>query len=297
MMVKVVLKDLPLHAVSNSEVLEALHEVLEVESEVSYCNVWYKGRLTNIQNGDRFVYIKASELSKVADTLQVGNYHARVFKPKHLTIYKCYGQEGHHTSDKSCPAHTPCKVEDTIDAFCSGKYPLSNLHKCLHGCVAKEGEKIFPSSEHCFQFKKLKVHNKTEEAFELLDEPDPFKVMQKSKEILSEDAVMEDWKYSACDKMRDMIHLKFQTCEHAKQALLDSGLMIVEATGDKFWGSGLTLDQTKQCLLEYWLGENYMGKILMDLQHKYTAERETLENALGVEGKQKATSPLTGPMK
>ncbi len=37
--VKVTLKDLPLHAVSNSEVLEALHEVLEVESEVSYCNV------------------------------------------------------------------------------------------------------------------------------------------------------------------------------------------------------------------------------------------------------------------
>ena len=46
--VKVTLKDLPLYAVSNSEVLEALHEVLEVESEVSYCNVWYEGRLTNI---------------------------------------------------------------------------------------------------------------------------------------------------------------------------------------------------------------------------------------------------------
>ncbi len=46
--VKVTLKDLPLHAVSNSEVLEALHEVLEVESEVSYCNVWYEGRPTNI---------------------------------------------------------------------------------------------------------------------------------------------------------------------------------------------------------------------------------------------------------
>ena len=146
--VKVTLKDLPLHAVSNSEVLEALCEVIEVESEVSYCNVWYEGRLTNIQNGDRLVYIEATEISKLADFLQVGEYCARVFKLKNFTVCKHCSQEGHYASDKSCPARAPHKVEDTIDAFRGGKYPLSNLHKCPYGCVAKEGEKIFPSSEH-----------------------------------------------------------------------------------------------------------------------------------------------------
>ncbi len=75
-----------------------------------------------------------------------------------------------------------------------GKYPLSNLHKCPHGCVAKDGDKIFPSNEHCFQFKKLKAYDKTEAAFELLDEPDPFKVMQRSKEILPDAEVSEEWK-------------------------------------------------------------------------------------------------------
>ncbi len=38
-MVKITLKDLPLHTVSNLEVLEAVKEVCEPTSEVSYCNV------------------------------------------------------------------------------------------------------------------------------------------------------------------------------------------------------------------------------------------------------------------
>ncbi len=43
---------------------------------------------------------------------------------------------------------------------------------------------MFPSSKHRFQFSKLKAHDKIEEAFDLLEEPDPFKVMQKAKEVV-----------------------------------------------------------------------------------------------------------------
>ncbi len=69
--------------------------------------------------------------------------------------------------------------------------------------------------------------------------------------------------------------LKFCSCEHAMEALLGGGLIIVEATGDKFWGSGLTLEQTRQCLPEFWPGENRMGKILIELCQKYMAERDS----------------------
>ena len=42
-MVKVMFKDLPLHTVSNLEVLDAVKEICEPTSEVSYCNVWFNG--------------------------------------------------------------------------------------------------------------------------------------------------------------------------------------------------------------------------------------------------------------
>ena len=144
---------------------------------------------------------------------------------------------------------------------------------------------------------KLKAHDKIEAAFDLLEESDPFKVMQKSKEILPNDAVSDEWKQTACGKIREAVLLKFQACEYAKHALLDSGLMIVEATGDRFWGSGLALDQTRQCLPEYWPRETQMGKILMDLCQRYADERDSLDKVLGAEGKCKATSPLLGSVK
>ena len=122
-------------------------------------------------------------------------------------------------------------------------------------------------------------------------------MMQKSKEILPDDTISDEWKQAACNKMREAVLLKFQACEHVKHALLDSGLMIVEATGDRFWGSGLALDQTRQCLPEYWPRENQMGKILIDLHQRYADERDSLDKVLGAEGKHKATSPLSGSVK
>ncbi len=42
--VKVTLKDLPLHSVSNEQVLESLKAVCQVESEAHYSNVWFEGK-------------------------------------------------------------------------------------------------------------------------------------------------------------------------------------------------------------------------------------------------------------
>ncbi len=69
-------KDLPLHAVSNIEVLDALKEVCVPTSEVNYCNVWFNGQLTNICNGDQFCYVESDSLDKVTDTVQVGQFQA-----------------------------------------------------------------------------------------------------------------------------------------------------------------------------------------------------------------------------
>ncbi len=202
---------------------------------------------------------------------------------------KCCGKDGHHVSDPECLMKSPPEVSESIDTFRGGKYQLSNLHKCPEGYVITEGAKVFPSSKHKYQFSKLKAHDKMEEAFELLYEPDPFKVMQKLKEILPESEITTEWKASTISEMSEANFLKFKSCSHTREGLLSSKITIAEATADHFWGTGLTLEQTVQCLPEFWPGENHMGCVLTDLWLKFQHENE--RNYVDTV-KQKADSPL-----
>ncbi len=43
---------------------------------------------------------------------------------------------------------------------------------------------------------------------------------------------------------------------------------MAEATRDNFWGTGLNLQQSGECLLDFWPGDNVMGKILMEIRAK-----------------------------
>lgn len=133
--------------------------------------------MTNIHNGDRFLYIEEADLDKVPDAFQVAE-HTRIFKPKAKTRCKHCNQVGHHHLDQACATRPPDDLRGSVETFHGGKFPLSNLHKCPEGCVIKEGEpgceKVFLMSKHHYRFHKLKEHGKTEEAFDLLEEENSF---------------------------------------------------------------------------------------------------------------------------
>ena len=61
--VKVTLKDLPVHSVRNEDVLETMRTLCTITSTVKYSNLWFEGKATSIQNGDR--YLCGDELSPV----------------------------------------------------------------------------------------------------------------------------------------------------------------------------------------------------------------------------------------
>ena len=286
-MVKLMFKDLPLHMVSNLEVLDAVKEVCEPTSEVSYCSMWFNGQLTNIRNGDCFCYIESDSLDKFSDTIQVGQFHARIFKPKAQMTCKRCGKEGHHASDTECPARSLLEVSESVEVFRGGKYQLSNLHKCPEGCP--EGNKVFPLSEHRYQFSKLKAHDMIEEAFDLLEEPDPFKVMQKAKEVVPDIEASAEWKASAVSEMMESNWMKFQACSHVREKLLLSRITITEVTADCFWGIGLTMEQNSQCLPEFGPGQNQMGKVLINLRLKF---QQDIDRDSADTTKCKAESPL-----
>ena len=92
-MVKITIKDLPLHSVSNQDVLDAVKAFCPLQSDVKYSNIWFNGKVTSIHNGDHFLYVAQSDLSKLPEVLKVGSSKAQVFKPMALTKCKrCNGE-------------------------------------------------------------------------------------------------------------------------------------------------------------------------------------------------------------
>ena len=124
---------------------------------------------------------------------------------------------------------------------------------------------VFPTSEHHYQFCKLKAHDLGTEAYEVLMEEDAFKVMKLAKHYLPDDKFSDEWKVSAKTEMYHSNSLKYAACEHAHQKLLSSCVTVAEATRDPYWGMGLNVAQTLDCLPEYWPEKNIMGEILMEL--------------------------------
>lgn len=210
--VKMTIKDLPLHSVSNKDVLEAVKSCCPVLSEVKYSNLWVDGQLTNICNGDRFIYIEKGNL--VPDTIIVQDLHARVFKPVALSTCRHCGKEGHRQSDLKCPARAPSDLSDSVEAFHGSKHQLSNLHQCPEGCVIKAHGTEFVTSEHYYQFQKLKDHDQGKTAYLMLVEQDGFKAMCMAHKAVPDDKVTDEWKDKAKDVMLDANRCKYQACEH-----------------------------------------------------------------------------------
>ncbi len=104
---------------------------------------------------------------------------------------------------------------DDVEVFRGGGNPLSNLHVCLEGCEIKDQGISFPSSEHHYQFKKLKHHDMGEQAYLLLLEANSFKAMKKAKELIPDDKTSDEWKAMACNEMQTTNQLKYQACEYA----------------------------------------------------------------------------------
>ena len=78
---KIIIKDLPLHKVSNQEVLVAIKEAFDMLSEVKYSNMFVDGKKTYLCNGDCFLYVSTDQLDKVPVSMMVRAFLARLVKP------------------------------------------------------------------------------------------------------------------------------------------------------------------------------------------------------------------------
>ncbi len=156
--------------------------------------------------------MEAGDANKLPNTLHVGEFVSHVVKLLQLSACKHCGGVGHHTFDKSCSTQAPEDSADVVEMFRGHDSLLSNLHKCPQGCTIKDLGMSFEISEHHYQFKKLKFHNKAAEAYEMLMKDNSFQAMKFAKEMLPEDQISEAWQAMAKAEMLQSNHLKYSSC-------------------------------------------------------------------------------------
>ena len=91
--VKVTVRDLPLHAMDNEQVLSVI-------SEIFYGIVWHEGEPTSIRNGDCFFYVSEDAVKDLPDWIDISGYQGRLVRPAALSKCQWCNQVGHKSFDK-----------------------------------------------------------------------------------------------------------------------------------------------------------------------------------------------------
>ena len=164
---------------------------------------------------------------------------------------RCCGDTGHRQNDDTCPALAPKDMMKHIIPFQGGRHQFSNLHKCPEGCVLKDGELSFDTSEQMYQHHRLVHHGLHESANEITKADSSFEAMNKAHEVLPKEDSSNEWMEEAIPVMTECVCAKLDGCSHVREALVDSSGRLVEATSDTFWGSGMSVEMTRSTLPDY----------------------------------------------
>ncbi len=85
----------------------------------------------------------------------------------------------------------------------------------------------------------------------MLEAESGFDAMQIVHKVLPDTETKSNWWDKAVKVMTTSNQLNFNACEHAQEMLLDTNVVLVEATSNVFWGSGLNPKKTMSTLSDY----------------------------------------------
>ena len=180
----------------------------------------------------------------------------------------------------------PPKEIETTHPFRGENNPLSNLFLVTEGVTYDN--KHYPSVEHAYKSQEAIYKEREDLVPVIADLPRGLDAMR-----MVNDAVKgvenEEWTLNRVSIMKTLLEDKF-TCSNAfRETLLSSTGILVEATTNQYWGSGLKgIIPTKETLSSKWPGQNKMGKLLTEMRDAKQAELTT-----AAEPKASTTSPAT----
>ena len=158
------------------------------------------------------------------------------------------------------PAGLATKKLGNVTAFYSKSSPLSNFYETN----IKIDNDVFATVEQYLQYQKAVFANKPDVARRIKNTKSPGLCKKFGDELPTEDS---SWLPLAKKTLEKACIAKFQQNAYAKMFLLNTGeTVLAEATRDKHWGIGLSLNSPLINNQANWTGSNTFGNILMTVR-------------------------------
>ena len=153
--------------------------------------------------------------------------------------------------------HLKTKKYGNVLAYHSEFSPFSNLYPAR--IIHKGSLREFITAEQAYQYRKCTELNQAKQANLIMLTREVYEMRQLGREA----GTSEEWERIKEEVMYEILLMKFEQDEELQEKLLLSGtLELVEATPDKEWGAGCSLN-SKAMKSHSWTGKNRQGIILM----------------------------------
>lgn len=283
---KITIKDMPLSMDNNEiEVFLACKDGVILTSTIRDAHERNDdGELTHYKNGDRFVYAQSPIMPVLPRFVEIAGRSCRIYHQSQREVCRVCGEHGHKHDSELCKAYKVLDAEvfQTFEHVLSNSYPYE---------VRFQGRN-FKSAEHAYQYSKAadcgyhRLTTKIEGA----------RHAGVAKAISSNGIPEEEgsqWEQKHGNVMMDILTAKYQQCPEFQEALKASGdRIILQATRDKFWGTGLSPEISKHTTPEFWPGKNMLGAMLAELREMF---REPTITQLSPEVLEELTTPMPMP--
>ena len=265
---RILIKDIPL-SVSNDVILESLKEIagdIKFTSPMKYSVERDEdGTRTDFKNGDRFIFAEAPISPPLPFDFHVGGHSGRLYHDSQEKTCRVCGQSGHRFRSDNCPAYD---TNLKHFPFKSHENKLSNFWPCK----VEYRDNTFNSSEHAW------YHTIATE----LGLPETAQQIKAAKHAGAAKAIarkqipremIDNWEEQCgMQVMTEIVQNKVFQNEDVALYLKNTGsTILVEATPDKVWGSGLFPHQVRVTKPDYWPGQNLLGQILMKIRESITS--------------------------
>lgn len=128
--------------------------------------------------------------------------------------------------------------------------------------------RVFPSSEHAYQFDRAQYIGNHQAANDIFFAP----TSKSAKKVAGRLGHSKEWDLVKLDRMSQIVHAEFKQNPRLGSELLKTGPSnLIEATLDNFWGCGYTLT-ARNLLSGQWHGRNHLGVILVNCRTELNRE-------------------------
>ena len=163
--------------------------------------------------------------------------------------------------------HASSRNNDDIFAFFGEANPFSNFHTSKFTLNGVE----YNNSEQFIQSEKAKYFKDESTARRILQASSGLECKKLSREI--KNYRHEEWKNIAADLSEPGIAAKFDQNPTLKALLLSTGdKLVVEASRDPVWGTGIPLNNREVLTRSKWVGNGILSDILMNIKLKAVEE-------------------------